>query len=173
VAAGNSDRDLKVPPKAMTWPSRTAIAADSRGAGAGKESRERQASWSREGLVAVEGEEGEASEGERLAATGVETRDANGFEEAAGASSSFGRLASSASVICGAGFSRSCALLQLLRFKCHQRPLAARLAEGLRAMKSTSSDALHSPTAASAAAASSDADKRIMCTIDLNRAPKT
>ncbi len=99
MAAGNSERDLKVPPKAMTWPSRTVIAADSRGAGAGKESSGRQVSWSREGLAAVVGEEGEASEGERLVATGVETSDANGFEEAAGASSSFGRLASSASVI--------------------------------------------------------------------------
>ena len=97
-ATGKPEGDFVVPPKATAWPLNTTIAADSRGVGGGRVSVGRHASSSRLNLMAVEGEE-LSSAGARFAATGVATSDANGLELAAGASSSLGRLVSTASVI--------------------------------------------------------------------------
>ncbi len=98
VADGNPERDLVVPPKAIAWPFKTTIAADSRGVGEGNVITGCHFRSSREGLTAVAGEK--PSAGARFAATGVVTSDANGFEDvAAGASSILSRLLSTASVI--------------------------------------------------------------------------
>lgn len=114
VAEGKPETDLNVPPKAITWPLRTATADDSRGTGAGKESSERHDNSSREGFTAVAGDAVEASEGSRFAATGVVTREAKGFEDAARASSTLGRLASVVSAICCAGLFRALDSMQYL-----------------------------------------------------------